>query len=66
MAIAWARWTDKGFRPINEREEVIDHLLSFVINIEGITSSNIAIITTNITSNKKRVRSCAPFLISYV
>lgn len=38
---------------MNEREEVINHLLSLVINIAGITSSNIAIITTNITSNKK-------------
>ena len=38
---------------MNEREEVINHLLSLVIKIAGITSSNIAIITTNITSNKK-------------
>ena len=38
---------------MNEREEVIYHLLSLVIKIAGITSSNIAIITTNITSYKK-------------
>lgn len=38
---------------MNEREEVKHHLLSLVIKIAGITSSNIAIITTNITSNKK-------------
>ena len=30
-----------------------DYLLSLVINMAGITSSNIPIITTNITSNKK-------------
>ena len=34
---------------MNEREEVINHLLSLVIKIAGITSSN----TTNITSYKK-------------
>ena len=38
---------------MNEREEVMHHLLSLVINIAGITSSNKTIITTNITSNKK-------------
>ena len=61
MAIAWVRWTDKGFRPMNEREEVIDHLLSLVINIAGITSSNKTIITTNITSNKKGALMRTPF-----